>query len=85
VRAAAPPQLCSEASSPRVRELVFEIIGPDDAVDAKLQAVSGREVVTFEWLPQTGELRYRTGAPTVLFRDLVAASPISDRRGPMCE
>lgn len=84
VQMSAPVQPCSATASLRTRQLVFETLEPGGE-EPGLPPAAGREVVSFEWNPRTGELYYHTRAPTGIFSDLVAASPASDPRGPSCE
>lgn len=71
VRVAAPAAMaCSQPANLRAREIVFEIIEPGDSAPAALAAAS-REVVRFEWHPESGELVYDTAARTAVFSDVL--------------
>src|SRR5262245_64604761 len=63
---------CAQSASVRPRDLVFETIEPGevDEEEIRLLSMAGREVVSFEWNPATGELSYSTTAPTAVFSDL---------------
>ena len=79
LEAHATAQTCAQTASMTSRELVFEMLQPDD-IDAdlpRLLATASREVVDFEWNPATSELRFTTTAPTAVFSDLELSAQAS--------
>lgn len=63
-----------QATNARSREIVFEMIEPGD--DAAMALIASREIVRFEWRPETGELVYDTAAVTSLFDDLLTSHAV---------
>ncbi len=80
-------ETCSQRTGQRP-DLVFEILEPDniEAELPRLLAMSAREVVDFEWHSATGELTFRTTAPTAVFSDLeFPAGRASAHQAAWCE